>query len=544
MSHPLRRLAGQISADNSPREVAFSEITLGRLLLAAEFQILVVSTMVFAFHSMKTAEGSTRPSYGKRASSFRGLQLSIYDSGPGLYNPNRTSRLQSRPSSGQNISTWLDKNAQSRPPSRFERMLADGPNAYPSEKEILAFAGDMVPDSAQSSSRWDGPVYPSSIVNSFVGIPFPPAISSPSSAPAGQFSARSTSTYDAKKASWPSVPGGTMVATGPGTPVLGSDGMSSARKSTRFSPPLQPLSNASFASSGASDYENLFRKQIELEKSIAALRASTPLGKQGDGQVDRDTTFDLPERGTARESSTTGNGHTSTSGKSEFSLSIFPEPPKVRRFDEDYRQSSSSSILLPPRLSVFTAGFPTSSIGSEDGTTLGLRLRTSSIGTRYDVTSFIGGGPPSFHELIPSQLVSIDLSSPDDSLTHSPAPRWISDTDSEAGSVVQATIETVERNTSIISRPRLVRNSSLAINTSTSAISRSRGLDSPSVRDVNTPTLKQIPPISAVMVSPPPAIYTPGDTTPPRTPSTKRVVGPSRLADPRNWDVLGKPVPL
>jgi hypothetical protein len=338
-----------------------------------------------------------------------------------------------------------------------------------------------------------------------------------------------------------------MVATRPDASVLGSDGISSARKSTRSSPPLQPLSNASFASSRASDYEILFRKQIELEKSIAALRESTPLDKQGEGQVDGDTIFDLHERGTARESSTTGNGHTSTSGKSDFSLSIFPEPPKIRRLDGDYRQSSSSSVLLPPRLSIFTAeqGFPTSSMGSEDGTTLGLRLRTSSIGTRYDVTSFIGGVPPSFHELIPSQLVSIDLSSPDDTLTDSPARRWVSDTDSETGSIVQATIQTVERKSSVISRPRLVRNSSLAINTSTSAISRSSGLGSPSDRDVNTPALRQIPPISALVVSPPPAIYTRGDTTPPPwTPSTKRVVGPSRLADPRNWDVLGKPAPL
>jgi hypothetical protein len=200
----------------------------------------------------------------------------------------------------------------------------------------------------------------------------------------------------------PEVPA--MAPTGPGSPVLGPDGIGSARRS---STPLRPLSDDSCASHGASDYDYLFREQIELERSIAALRESTPFGRQDESQTDRDT--NIPEPGTARESSTTGNGHTSTSGKSEFSLSIFPEPPRMREFEEDYRQSSSSSVLLPPqRLSIFTAGqgFPTSNRGSEDGTTLGVGLRELSVGTHYDVTSFIGGVAPSFHDLFAPQLVS------------------------------------------------------------------------------------------------------------------------------------------
>jgi hypothetical protein len=124
VSHPIKSLAGQIGADNLPWEVAFSELTLGRLLLVMEFQILVVSTMVFAFYSTKTAEGSTHPSCSKRASSFRGLNLSFYDSGPELFNPYRTSRIQSRPPSAQSISSWLDRDAQSRRPSQFG-LLAD-----------------------------------------------------------------------------------------------------------------------------------------------------------------------------------------------------------------------------------------------------------------------------------------------------------------------------------------------------------------------------------------------------------------------------------
>ncbi|KAH9082096.1 hypothetical protein EDB83DRAFT_2591750, partial [Lactarius deliciosus] len=324
---------------------AFSEITLGRLLLAVEFHILVVSIMVFAFHSMKTAEGSARPSsFDKRASSFRGLRVSFYDSSPGPLDPNRTSQIQSRPPSVQSISSWLGSNARPRPASQFRPTLDERKGSrvekserelstYPSEKAVLSLTGDMIPDSEQSA-RWDGPIYPSSAVNSYIAYPFTPSISEGPSSPAlpGQLSVVGSVYYDARKASQLPIPGAASQGaslSGPDSPVLGSDAISTTRRSTRSSPAMQPRSDASFASSRVSDYEILFREQIELERSIAALRMSAPFGRRGEeGQVDKDTMSDLPER-TARESSTTGNGHTSISGKSDFSLSIFPEPPHM-----------------------------------------------------------------------------------------------------------------------------------------------------------------------------------------------------------------------
>ncbi|KAH9022944.1 hypothetical protein EDB85DRAFT_1992814 [Lactarius pseudohatsudake] len=532
---------------------AFSEMTLGRLLLAVEFHILVVSIMVFAFHSVETADGSARPSsVNKRASSFRGLRVSFYDSSPGPFDPNRTSQIQSRPPSVQSISSWLGSNARPKPASQFRPTLDERKRSrvekserelstYPSEKAILSLTGDMIPDSEQSA-RWDGPIYPSSAVNSYIAYPFTPIISEGPSSPAlpGQLSVVGSVYYDASKASLPPIPGAaSQVASlsGPDSPVLGSDAISTTRRSTRSSPALQPRSNASFASSGVSDYEILFREQIELERSIAALRESAPFGRRGEeGQVDRDTMSDLPER-TARESSTTGNGHTSVSGKSDFSLSIFPEPPHMEEFEGDYRrdhQSSSSSILPPPPISIFSAGqgIPTSSGASDDGTMLEFGLRTASVGTRYDVTSFIG-----------------DLSSPDETLTQNPSQPWISDTESEPGSAVQATIVTVERKTSSVSRPRLVRGPSLATDTSIPSISRRLG--SPSARGAvtETPAPEQFPRVSTLSVSPPPAIYTRGVRPSPT--STKRVVGlPPRPklnisppADRQIEDVLDTPVP-
>lgn len=525
---------------------AFSETTLGRLLLAAEFHILVVSIVVFTFYSTKPTEGSTRSSWSKRASSFRGLHVSFYDSGPGLPNPNRTSGVQSRPPSVQNMgmSSWLGaRNTRSRPPSQFGPMPKDGKRlraeeserglgAYPSEKAVLSVTGDMIPDSEQSTRR-DDPIHPTSAVNPSVVYPLAPAISEGPSSPAlpGQFSAGSA--YDTRKASSPSVPGTAAMAaslTGLDSPVLGPS-ISARRKNTRSSSSLQPLRNASFASSGASDYDYLLR-EIDLERSIAALREFASTGRRGEeGQVGRDTLSDLPERGTA-ESSTTGNRHASASGKSDFSLSVFPEPPQMRQFEVDYRvdrRSSLSSVVLRPRISISTAGrwFPTSS--GDGGTILELGLRTASVGTRYDVTSFIG-----------------DLTSPDESSTRP----WVSDTDSESGSAIQATIVTVERKTSSVSRPRLVRRS-LVTDTPTSAISRIGGLDNPSVRGAATDAPTPNSPISALGVPPPPAIYTRGGATRPLAIPTKRVVGlPSRpkpdtsfSADRQNEGVLDTPVP-
>jgi hypothetical protein len=196
--------------------------------------------MVFAFYSTKTAEGSTHPSCGKRASSFRGLNLSFYDSGPGLLGPNRTSRVQSRPPSAQTISSWLVRDARSRPPSQFGSMLADekrlgaekrerGLSAYLQRRTILSFAGDMVPDSAQSSARWDGPVYPSSVVNSFVAFPFHQRFPSPSPpALAGQFSVGSAYMMRGRHPHLPSRECG-YGPYRPDSPVLGSDGIGSKK---------------------------------------------------------------------------------------------------------------------------------------------------------------------------------------------------------------------------------------------------------------------------------------------------------------------------
>lgn len=491
--------------------------------------------MVFAFYSTdtKTAEGPNRASTRNRASSFHGLHLSLYDSGP-LINPNRASRTQSRPPLSPSMTSWIGQ--RSRPPSQFEtrdEKFERGQDAYRSEKATFAVTNDMISDGEQTP-RWDGRVYPSSVVNSVVAYPIVSRFSEGLSSPALSDHFPVGSAYDARKASSTSAQGAEAVVGLPDSPVLGSDEIGSTRKTTRSSPTTRQLSNGSFSSSRASDYENLFREQIELERSIAALRKSAPLpeGSRSEDQANKDETPDLPERNTVRESSTTGNGYTSASGKSDFSLSIFPEPPQVRQFEEDYRggRQSSLSSLVPPRLSIFSTGqgFPTSNRGSVDGTTLAFGYRATSVGTRYDVTSFIGGVPPSFHGIFASKLVSVDLSSPEGSLIQTQAQPWPSDSESDPGSAIQATIVTVERTTSSVSRPRLMRGSSL-IDPSTSAISRGGELDRPSVREAaaDTPLPEQFSPSSTLTVLPSRAAFNPGAALQPLnlSGSPKRAVG-------------------
>lgn len=147
-----------------------------------------------------------------------------------------------------------------------------------------------------------------------------------------------------------------------------------------------------------------------------------------------------------------------------------------------------------------------------------------------------------------SELVSIDLSSPDESTGETPNP---SDTESEPGSVVQATIVTLERKTSGVVRPLFVKNPSLPIDVPTSAIS---GFNDASARDagVDPSTPKQLSPGSTFRVSPPPAIYTLEAWTRQLTTPTKHAIGlPSRpklnispSIDHQHGDVPDTPRPV
>jgi hypothetical protein len=190
--------------------------------------------------------------------------------------------------------------------------------------------------------------------------------------------------------------------TGTESPVYGLDGIQQS---------LRPSSQKSRKRrSSMSSFEELMRQQRALDASIAALRLLTP--------SDPEMVFPLRDSGT--DGSVTGrrSGRRSRSTRSmtalstgtapsEFSLSVFPEPPEVveRAEGASTRTSAQAVENGAPRtlavrddgLRIQTSKLPSSPNLHENGGVDGQpstddtrRTKVDSIGTQYDVTSFIG----------------------------------------------------------------------------------------------------------------------------------------------------------
>jgi len=432
--------------------VTFSETSLGRLLLAIELYILIVSTMVFTFYLW---EPTSTPSSlrDKRASSFYGLHVSKIDADLGLAgedDPNPTGSL--RPAVERALS-WLswNGNTSQRLSSQFRPSYDDGRRpeseeaaergviSFPSERSVPSAVPDDIQPSTLNSST---PVH---IIRR---------------TPEGFFSSTTQLPADI-------VYGNGKLSTSPDSPILGSNGITEAPESTRFSWKPKEPGNSSITSSQLSGYEDLLREQDQLERSIAALKTMSELGRSQEGRKDESSNSvrRLSGRSRLRESATTAYGPTSASNRSDFSLSVFPEPPEQGVTESRSNLRPSVSALTPTQVS-FDIGrrFPVSTAGIDDVATLSLG-GIESIGTHYDVTSFIGGASAVFpFGAFVVKLLVTDLMSPEQQ-SAAQVPMYLkdSDTDSEPGSVDLATIVTVERRPSnaVLSRPKLIEKTSL-----------------------------------------------------------------------------------
>lgn len=367
-------------------EVAFSETALGRLLLATELYTLIVSSMVFSFYTRDNAASPLPQIHDKRASSFRGLHVSFYDAGIGLVGDD----IANPTGPGQSTSSWLSWNAPLRRSSqlgsssndgrrpRTEEEAERGANSFLSEERLPSIRDDVAPSSDDSSAT----------------DPITRGISESFSSPIVQLPA--SSVYDNGQSSTPSA---AAMVTSPDSPTLPYGGIREARQSSRPSRREKQPSDGSTSSSQLSGFENLLRENDELERSIAALQAMYVPGQNGDQSRggSPSTVSDLPERSRLRESSTTGYGPTSDSNKSEFSLSVFPEPPQVPRITETLartgRRSSMASAPTPTQMSYTEEQALPVSTAEDEVAISAFGYRIGSAGTHYDVTSFIGGAP-------------------------------------------------------------------------------------------------------------------------------------------------------
>jgi hypothetical protein len=368
-------------------EVTFSETALGRLLLAIELYILIVSSMVFSFYSTSTP----LPLRDRRASSFCGLRVSKLDAGLGLGGEDAANPIGSSGPAVQRTQSWLGWNGN--PPEKqfnssyengrratSEEAAERGVTSSPSEKRV-PFA---VPDDIQLSG-----------VDSFTTDQITRGISEDFSSPTTRLPPDSV--YSNGR---PFTPVAAAVTTSPISPTVDLDGFMTRKRDRPSRRSKQPSDN-SVASSHVSGYEILLREQFQLERSIAALKTTMfEEGRSGERRMDesQDTALDLSEKSRPRESSTTAYGPTSASNRSDFSLSVFPEPPEVQGVTEDVSRIAPRSSLVSALTPTFDIGrrrFPVSTAGIDDVSVLGLGGMESA-GTHYDVTSFIGGVPSVF----------------------------------------------------------------------------------------------------------------------------------------------------
>ncbi|KAF8507121.1 hypothetical protein F5888DRAFT_72939 [Russula emetica] len=372
----------------------FSDTALGRLLLAIELYILIVSTMVFTFYSSEptSAPLSLRD---KRASSFVGLHVSKIDADQGLAGEDDANTTGSPRPTVQRALSWLrwSGSASQRLSSQFRPSYEDGGQprseeaaergviSSPSEKRVpLAVPDDIQPSSVDSS------------IPDYITQRIPEGFS------------LSTTQLPADTVYGNGRPSTTMSATtttSPDSPILGADGIAEAQGSDRASRKPREPGYSSTTSSQLSGYEDLLREQDQLERSIAALKTVFEQGRSEGRRRDEssNTVSRLSGRSRLRESSTTAYGPTSASNRSDFSLSIFPEPPEqgvTENLSRIRPRSSSVPALTPTQIS-FGIGrsFPVSTAGIDGVAVLALGGMESA-GTHYDVTSFIGGASAMF----------------------------------------------------------------------------------------------------------------------------------------------------
>jgi hypothetical protein len=378
-------------------KVAFSETALGHLLLAIELYILIVSTMVFTFY-IREPTSAPLSLRDNRASSFYGLHVPKIGADLGLAGEDDANPTGSPRPAVQRVLSWLSwsGNASQRLSNRFRSSYEDG--GQPRSEEVAERGAISPPSEKRVPLAVPDDIQPSSVNSSTLDY-------ITQRTPEGFFS--STIQLPADTVYGNGNPSTTMSAamtTSPDSPILGADSIVEAQESNRPSRKPKEAGHSSITLSQVSGYEGLLREQDQLERSIAALKTMFEQGRSEGRRRDEipDTVRRLSGRSRLRESSTTAYGPTSASNRSDFSLSIFPEPPEQGVTEDISRirpRSSSVPALTPTQIS-FDIGrsFPVSTTGIDDVEGLALGGMEAA-GTHYDVTSFIGGAsrPPRFH---------------------------------------------------------------------------------------------------------------------------------------------------
>ncbi|KAJ7751225.1 hypothetical protein DFH07DRAFT_826584 [Mycena maculata] len=408
----------------------FSETTLGRFLQAVETYTLILSLLILTFYKTPRFISPQVPAARKRSSFFPGLlpkaeespfqvsppitETPVIEIGPRVVASERPSP---RTSPIQRISSWVSARRQPRPNSG-EQKLWDAGDA---ELGISTEMRSTTPEAPEMSPRVevaDEPRPALVITTKPQQNVVPPTpntaytLELPTPSTARPFTGVSFASYYGMatnaRLTMPSINAGDDNTRNTESPVYGLNGIiartgpappESPILSRR--PPSPPPASLSAQRDSANSFDELLRQQTELDKSIAALRLFSPTT----------TVMSLPPPPEPEDKSSGDiSGRTlsmssgkSASNRSEFSLSIFPDPPAVERssvFPESLPIVRARDPPFGTGRSRRQSRIPRSAISNDpeglsaSGSPVNARFESSGtqydVSSQYDVTSFIG----------------------------------------------------------------------------------------------------------------------------------------------------------
>lgn len=397
----------------------FTETILGRFLQSIELYLLVLHTLVMKFRFTPSSQMSKRRN---RSSSFHNMPPSATRSSEMLLGPPRLSEPKFNPMFAEDIpfpvvakaeqmdgpsqsyatmmSTWFTRKPSKRTPPRTptaDPMLTQdqaergvSPVAESINTQFRQGPQDRSPTEPWQSLEYRDPVY-TSIVVPDPNDPVDP-VDSLDGTPVEEFLPTKPARVYSRGYDKPALhPGTPPSASGTASPIYGLYGKNSLRRPAVLTTPPEveedprQYFDRSARSSGIS---MLLRQQEELDRSIAALQIFSQ---------------NEDSRSSSAPSLTPNGSH-------RFSLSNFPEPPWGRASIASTtvlpiqspnlpartlspEQPVVRDSLVPPTPRPRQQSIPLSEVGARDSDLLAPSarpVRTNSMGTQYEITSFIG----------------------------------------------------------------------------------------------------------------------------------------------------------
>ncbi|KAG7450372.1 uncharacterized protein BT62DRAFT_927672 [Guyanagaster necrorhizus] len=376
---------------------AFSETTLGRFLQAVELYIMIVFLLIHTFY--------VKPEMCRRqarVSSFNGLggfrnSESLPKQALSVGTIDHNDILESTRNTRESVVLPGSRSSGSVPLFLWDRNdpeLGDSTGRrHSSTRETVSPASDVwtVPRSLQSQPPIENAPLPlpasrTELTQSTTGGDLPPLRPKTGVSFSSYYLEDRNLPLPSPKPNFISE----VSRSGPDSPIYGLDGIITAA-GDRF--PIKTRSESRNSRSTTS-FDELLRQQSELDQSIAALRLFSPQASTATTSNAADVGVEdaLVKSSSMAPTASTGTGSytgvkaDSSSVPSEFSLSIFPEPPTDGSGLPDTPAALivGRSMAIPSLIIDEVPSIPTSPNGLGTG-------RFGSAGTQYDVTSFIGG---------------------------------------------------------------------------------------------------------------------------------------------------------